>query len=217
MLNEPRVGEQLLDNDGALRLLEAIIKLAKDDFVLDIQWLADHTGEPARMLTKRYGEVNDRMRKISNALLNARRQIEKNKEILENAESNEADLVRARGAIRENRKLIAELEAQRVTLKKEYRFLLKATAAANEIKQIEAWAEGRPEVIRTWKNFALLEYLEDLKLPAEREEELKDRLRKDKRDPWIVLREIRKDLAGSLERKKKRHRRKEGRSDERQN
>lgn len=201
--------ETLLDDDGALRLLEAIIKLAKEDYALDIQWLADHTGEPAGMLTERYNKLSGRIRKTNDAIWSAKCRVKKNKEILESTESNEADLTGARETIRENRKLIAELESQRVEIKKEYRFLLKATSAVNEIKQIEAWAEGRAEVIRTWKSFALQEYLKDLKLPAEHEIELKDRLRKDKRDPWIVLREIRKDLTGNTERKGRRHRRRE--------
>lgn len=198
----------LLTDEEALDLIIAVIKLAKEDYVLDIQWLADHTDNPARTLAKRYSELNIRARKLGDALGEEKNRIKRNKRILESIESNEADLVRAREAIRESENLIAKLKPQHAEQRKEYRFLLKATTAVNEIEQIEEWVRESPEAIKTWRKFALLEYLEDLKLSREQKRELIDRLRKDKRDPWILFREIREELTGSTERKGKRRRRK---------
>ena len=206
MLNEEN--RMLPTDEGALELIMAVIKLAREDYVLDIQWLADHTDNPARVLTKRYSELNIRARKLGDALGKEKKRIKRNKRILESAESNEADLVRAREAIRESENLIAKLKPQHAEQRKEYRFLLKATTAVNEIGQIEEWVRESPEAIETWRKFALLEYLEDLKLSREQKRELTDRLRKDKRDPWILFREIREELTGSTERKGKRRRRK---------
>ena len=192
-----------ITDEGAIRLLEGIIRQAREDYILDILWLADHCTETYQEYRKRDDAYCRSIQEILGELARLTGTIKRKIKILCSVESREADLVLARRAIKECEEQIHFLRQPLKVYRREERFITHVFEKTVDMSRIEEWAEGKPEVIRHWKDQALGQYLKDLDLPNEDVKKLAGQIKEDDRDVWIVFRKIRSGLTDDMTRKKR--------------
>lgn len=189
----------IVNDDGATKLFEAIVEQARDDYYLDIAWLANHGMGERDQVYELMNIAADACKEHESQKV-LRQKIKDEKGKLQSVESREADLVAAREEIK---KLEAELEVRK-RLEKERKYMYKATSCIADIDQIENWVDHDRKILTTWRRCALRQYLKDLELDEEVEEKALDEMEDSTEELWITFAKIREKLNVNHKRKVRR-------------